>query len=122
MHLSMFLEVTDPRAPADDWSAFVSHRLAVVNQRDDGRSLAKESQNRYSRAAKDWGARAPVHCPPTRIPKKFPCAAAKLRKNVNREIWFSFFQLCWQALRLRSCEDLVVSGAGVPASWSRPHH
>ena len=56
MHLSMFLEVTDPRAPSDDWSAFVSHRLAVVNQRDDARSLAKESQNRYSRAAKDWGA------------------------------------------------------------------
>ena len=57
MHLSMFLEVTDPRASSDDWSAFVSHRLAVVNQRDDTKSLAKESQNRYSRAAKDWGAR-----------------------------------------------------------------
>lgn len=57
MHLSMFLEVTDPRAASDDWSAFVSHRLAVVNQRDDAKSLAKESQNRYSRAAKDWGAR-----------------------------------------------------------------
>ena len=56
MHLSMFLEVTDPRAASDDWSAFVSHRLAVVNQRDDTKSLAKESQNRYSRAAKDWGA------------------------------------------------------------------
>ena len=56
MHLSMFLEVTDPRAASDDWSAFVSHRLAVVNQRDDVKSLAKESQNRYSRAAKDWGA------------------------------------------------------------------
>lgn len=56
MHLSMFLEVTDPRAASDDWSAFVSHRLAVVNQRDDTKSLAKESQNRYSRSAKDWGA------------------------------------------------------------------
>jgi hypothetical protein len=55
--LSLFLEVTDPRAVAPDWSAFVSHRLAVLNQRDPGgeRSVAKESQNRYSKSAKDWG-------------------------------------------------------------------
>lgn len=63
--LSMFLEVSDPRgasAPAD-WTAFVSHRLSVVNQRAGAgggsdpaeRSVSKESQNRYSRAAKDWG-------------------------------------------------------------------
>ena len=76
-HLSMFLEVTDPRAAAHaaanaafegkgfgyeghpnrppDWSCFVSHRLAVYNQADPERSAAKESQNRYGRAAKDWG-------------------------------------------------------------------
>jgi len=66
MHLSMFLEVTDPRAPSDDWSAFVSHRLAVVNQREEPRSLAKESQNRYSRAAKDWGTRRARRAPPAR--------------------------------------------------------
>ncbi len=54
-HLSMFLEVTDPRAPAD-WSCFVSHRLSVVNQRaEPERSVSKESQNRYSKQAKDWG-------------------------------------------------------------------
>ena len=57
-HLSMFLEVTDPRTAAADWSSFVSHRLSVVNQRpgDGGdRSVTKESQNRYSKTAKDWG-------------------------------------------------------------------
>eukprot|EP00899_Mesostigma_viride_P015066 jgi/Mesvir1/23560/Mv18256-RA.2 len=56
-HLSMFLEVTDPRhsASASDWSCFVSHRLSVVNQKVDERSVTKESQNRYSKSAKDWG-------------------------------------------------------------------
>ncbi|KAK9829646.1 hypothetical protein WJX72_007078 [[Myrmecia] bisecta] len=56
-HLSMFLEVTDPRSTSPDWSCFVSHRLSVVNQRAEGgeKSVSKESQNRYSKAAKDWG-------------------------------------------------------------------
>ena len=77
-HLSMFLEVTHPRAPSPDWSCFVSHRLAVVCQHGStagageaktvangggshgggvtpDRSVAKESQNRYNRTAKDWG-------------------------------------------------------------------
>ena len=56
MHLSMFLEVTDPRNNEADWSCFVSHRLSVINQhRDSDKSVSKESQNRYSKAAKDWG-------------------------------------------------------------------
>lgn len=56
MHLSMFLEVTDPRNQEADWSCFVSHRLSVINQhRDSDKSVSKESQNRYSKAAKDWG-------------------------------------------------------------------
>lgn len=50
----MFLEVTDPRN-APNWSCFVSHRLSVVNQKADGTSVTKESQNRYSKSAKDWG-------------------------------------------------------------------
>ena len=57
-HLSMFLEVTHPRAAAAEWSCFVSHRLAVVCQTQPGdkdKTVAKESQNRYSRTAKDWG-------------------------------------------------------------------
>lgn len=54
-HLSMFLEVTDPRMGGTEWSCFVSHRLTVVNQKTEDRAVAKESQNRYSRAAKDWG-------------------------------------------------------------------
>ncbi|XP_073138967.1 uncharacterized protein [Henckelia pumila] len=54
-HLSVFLEVTDSRNTASDWSCFVSHRLSVVNQRIEEKSVAKESQNRYSKAAKDWG-------------------------------------------------------------------
>lgn len=33
----------------------MSHRLSVVNQRMDDKSVTKESQNRYSKAAKDWG-------------------------------------------------------------------
>ena len=35
----------------------MSHRLAVLNQRPEhaDKSVAKESQNRYSRTAKDWG-------------------------------------------------------------------
>lgn len=54
-HLSVFLEVTDSRNTNNDWSCFVSHRLAVVNQRVEEKSVTKESQNRYSKAAKDWG-------------------------------------------------------------------
>lgn len=33
----------------------MSHRLSVVNQRMEDKSVTKESQNRYSKAAKDWG-------------------------------------------------------------------
>ena len=56
MHLSMFLEVTDSRNADVEWSCFVSHRLSVVNQHKDAeKSVSKESQNRYSKAAKDWG-------------------------------------------------------------------
>ncbi|EPS70552.1 hypothetical protein M569_04205, partial [Genlisea aurea] len=54
-HLSVFLEVTDSRTTHSDWSCFVSHRLSVVNQRMEEKSVTKESQNRYSKAAKDWG-------------------------------------------------------------------
>ncbi|KAI3442168.1 uncharacterized protein J3R85_001486 [Psidium guajava] len=54
-HLSVFLEVTDSRNTSNDWSCFVSHRLSVVNQKTDEKSVTKESQNRYSKAAKDWG-------------------------------------------------------------------
>ncbi|KAG0473404.1 hypothetical protein HPP92_014759 [Vanilla planifolia] len=54
-HLSVFLEVTDSRNTTCDWSCFVSHRLSVVNQKMEEKSLTKESQNRYSKAAKDWG-------------------------------------------------------------------
>ncbi|KAM1313310.1 uncharacterized protein LOC126604096 [Malus sylvestris] len=54
-HLSVFLEVTDARNTSSDWSCFVSHRLSVVNQRMEEKSVTKESQNRYSKAAKDWG-------------------------------------------------------------------
>ncbi|XP_077214729.1 uncharacterized protein LOC143849557 [Tasmannia lanceolata] len=54
-HLSVFLEVTDSRNTASDWSCFVSHRLSVVNQKSDDKSVTKESQNRYSKSAKDWG-------------------------------------------------------------------
>ena len=47
-HLSMFLEVTDPRCAAagTDWSCFVSHRLAVLNQRSEHaeRSVAKVTE------------------------------------------------------------------------------
>ena len=54
-NLSMFLEVIDSRNTSSDWSCFVSHRLSVVNQRMEDKSVTKESQNRYSKAAKDWG-------------------------------------------------------------------
>ena len=41
----MFLEVCDPRAPLPDWTCFVSHRLAVVNQKSEAdKSVSKESQ------------------------------------------------------------------------------
>lgn len=33
----------------------MSHRLSVVNQKVEDKSVTKESQNRYSKAAKDWG-------------------------------------------------------------------
>lgn len=33
----------------------MSHRLSVVNQKMEDKSVTKESQNRYSKAAKDWG-------------------------------------------------------------------
>ncbi|KAG8060322.1 hypothetical protein GUJ93_ZPchr0002g26382 [Zizania palustris] len=53
-YLSVFLEVTDPRN-TDEWSCFVSHRLSVINQKLEERTIMKESQNRYSKSAKDWG-------------------------------------------------------------------
>ena len=33
----------------------MSHRLSVANQKMEEKSVTKESQNRYSKAAKDWG-------------------------------------------------------------------
>ncbi|CAN6273468.1 unnamed protein product [Urochloa humidicola] len=54
-HLSVFLEVTDPRNTPSEWSCFVSHRLSVINQKVEEKSIMKESQNRYSKSAKDWG-------------------------------------------------------------------
>lgn len=33
----------------------MSHRLSVINQRMEDKSVTKESQNRYSKSAKDWG-------------------------------------------------------------------
>ncbi|XP_073050755.1 uncharacterized protein [Primulina eburnea] len=54
-YLSIFLEVTDSRNVTSDCSCFVSHRLSVVNQKIEEKSVTKESQNRYSKAAKDWG-------------------------------------------------------------------
>ncbi|CAD6243587.1 unnamed protein product [Miscanthus lutarioriparius] len=54
-HLSVFLEVTDPRNTTTEWSCFVSHRLSVINQKVEEKSITKESQNRYSKSAKDWG-------------------------------------------------------------------
>lgn len=54
-HLSVFLEVTDSRNTSNDWSCFVSHRLSVQNHKMPEKSVTKESQNRYSKAAKDWG-------------------------------------------------------------------
>ncbi|KAK9075604.1 hypothetical protein SSX86_003930 [Deinandra increscens subsp. villosa] len=54
-HLSVFLEVTDSRNATSDWTCFVSHRLSVVNQKMEDRSVTKESQNRYSKSARDWG-------------------------------------------------------------------
>lgn len=33
----------------------MSHRLSVVNQKAEEKSIMKESQNRYSKSAKDWG-------------------------------------------------------------------
>jgi hypothetical protein len=54
-HLSVFLEVTDPRNTTNEWSCFVSHRLSVINQKGEEKSIMKESQNRYSKSAKDWG-------------------------------------------------------------------
>lgn len=54
-HLSVFLEVTDPRSTSGEWTCFVSHRLSVINQKVEEKSIMKESQNRYSKSAKDWG-------------------------------------------------------------------
>ncbi|KAL9250162.1 MATH domain and coiled-coil domain-containing protein [Drosera capensis] len=54
-YLSVFLEVTDSKSNSADWTCFVNHRLSVVNQRTEERSVIKESQNRYSKSAKDWG-------------------------------------------------------------------
>lgn len=41
-HLSMFLEVTDPRA-GPEWSCFVSHRLSVVNQKGPENTVSERS-------------------------------------------------------------------------------
>lgn len=54
----MFLEVTKRGTVDDAWSCFVSHRLSVLSQSSKSgvdRTVVKESQNRYSKTAKDWG-------------------------------------------------------------------
>ncbi|GMH39219.1 hypothetical protein BSKO_07117 [Bryopsis sp. KO-2023] len=56
--LSMFLEVTKRGNVDENWSCFVSHRLSVLSQASKSgvdRTVVKESQNRYSKTAKDWG-------------------------------------------------------------------
>lgn len=54
-HLSMFLEVLDPRNSAGEWSCFVRYQLSVLNQKNAKKSILKEAQDRCSKATKDWG-------------------------------------------------------------------
>ncbi|XP_021276357.1 uncharacterized protein LOC110410806 isoform X2 [Herrania umbratica] len=54
-HLSMFLEVSDPRNANTDWSCFASYQLAITNQKMRDNSIVKESQERYSKATKELG-------------------------------------------------------------------
>lgn len=54
-YLSVFLEVTDSLDTSNDWSCFVHHRMSVINQKEEEKSIVKELQSRYSKSAKEFG-------------------------------------------------------------------
>eukprot|EP00976_Prorocentrum_cordatum_P080227 1183895-Prorocentrum_minimum.AAC.4 len=53
-YVSIYLQVTDPCASAK-WDCFASYRLSVVNQRDDSKSIARDSWHRFSGKKKSHG-------------------------------------------------------------------
>jgi hypothetical protein len=53
-YLSIYLQVTDPRS-STKWDCFASYRLAVANQRDDTKSIFRDSWHRFSGKKKSHG-------------------------------------------------------------------
>ena len=55
-YLSIYLQVTDPRGSSSSkWDCFASYRLCVVNQRDEGKSIQRDSWHRFSGKKKSHG-------------------------------------------------------------------
>lgn len=55
-YLSIYLQVMDPRGSASSkWDCFASYRLIVVNQRDEAKSIQRDSWHRFSTKKKSHG-------------------------------------------------------------------
>lgn len=55
-YLSIYLQVTDPRGSSSSkWDCFASYRLCVVNQRDETKSIQRDSWHRFSGKKKSHG-------------------------------------------------------------------
>jgi hypothetical protein len=55
-YLSIYLQVTDPRGSSSSkWDCFASYRLCVVNQRDESKSIQRDSWHRFSGKKKSHG-------------------------------------------------------------------
>ena len=54
-YISIYLQVTDPRGSSAKWDCFASYRLCVANQRDEAKSIRRDSWHRFSSKKKSHG-------------------------------------------------------------------
>lgn len=54
-YVSVYLQLTDPRHSGGKWECFSSYQLSVVNQKDIGKSITRDSWHRYSAKKKSHG-------------------------------------------------------------------
>ena len=55
-YISIYLQVTDPRGNSSSkWDCFASYRLCVVNQKEDGKTIQRDSWHRFSGKKKSHG-------------------------------------------------------------------
>ena len=53
-YVSIYVQVTDPKN-APKWDCFASHKLSIVHQTDEARSVCRDSWHRFSAKKKSHG-------------------------------------------------------------------